>query len=349
MPEYTTKKISAFVEANVTPFLNGFLDLIDDGMNKKLRFSQLRTDILTDAELAGECTVPTPNPGDNSQRIANTEWVQDELGSLGLNPATADDYGTVRTNSTDAVPTVYLKSEVDTLLNAINALNTAQTNDISVLDGRIDAYDALNVGSRLTNVESTNTTQNTRLTSVEGVNTTQNTRLTTAESSLSTLTTSVNALMQQRGHVQGIWTGMTIAAAADTNIFPTGGTAIAPTTDIQGWSSPNFGSATALSCPVAGTYEVTYTMQLSAFPSAVSKLEVGIYKALAASQSTFSRQDYISSGFLSGATFVGPYSATGSVILGLAVGDILRMGIVSTASSGNFSVGYVRIYLRRLA
>lgn len=61
---------------------------------------------------------------------------------------------------------------LDSRLDAYDALTIGprltalEATDVS-LDSRLDAYDALNIGTRLTGVESVNTTQNTRLTNLE--------------------------------------------------------------------------------------------------------------------------------------------------------------------------------------
>jgi hypothetical protein len=88
--------------------------------------------ILTNPVFIGIGNVPTPAPGNNTTQIANTQFVTTALTGLGLGTATASTTGTVRTNATDANPTVYLKATVDTLLNTkANLSNPVFTGTIS--------------------------------------------------------------------------------------------------------------------------------------------------------------------------------------------------------------------------
>lgn len=69
--------------------------------------------------LTGTPTSTAPLPGDSSTRIATTAFV-----TASIFPATDTSFGTVRTNTFDAVPIVYRKQEVDTLLTSYAPLNS---------------------------------------------------------------------------------------------------------------------------------------------------------------------------------------------------------------------------------
>lgn len=91
-----------------------------DDQSRKISIQTLREGFLANSQLTGATTVQAPAAGDDSTRVPSTAWVQDELSSLGLSPATSTTTGTVKTNSTDANPVVYLKTEVDSLINTVS-------------------------------------------------------------------------------------------------------------------------------------------------------------------------------------------------------------------------------------
>lgn len=93
---------------------------------KTLTLNQLRQWILSAPNLIN-ATGNTPSLGDNSTRLATTQYVKAELGAVNLNPATQNSYGTVRTNTTESVPTVYLKSEVDALIGGVSPITKGGT------------------------------------------------------------------------------------------------------------------------------------------------------------------------------------------------------------------------------
>ncbi|MBD2060522.1 tail fiber protein [Oculatella sp. FACHB-28] len=91
-----------------------------DDQSRKISIETLRTSFANNSQLIGNTTVVAPAAGDDSNRVPSTGWVQDELSALGLNPATATATGTVKTNSTDDDPVVYLKNEVDDLIDLVS-------------------------------------------------------------------------------------------------------------------------------------------------------------------------------------------------------------------------------------
>ncbi|MGJ3244928.1 MAG: phage tail protein [Elainellaceae cyanobacterium] len=135
MTDFQLIEIGGLPEASPTPF-TGYIPLDISNETKKLSLGVLRNDILNDAALTGAPTAPTPLENDNSTKIATTEFVQTELGSLGLNPATSSEFGTVRTNSTDSVPIVYLKSETDALVSATKPVSEGGTGSTTASGAR---------------------------------------------------------------------------------------------------------------------------------------------------------------------------------------------------------------------
>lgn len=111
-----------------------------DDQSRSISIETLRTSFLNNSQLTGSTTVEAPIAGDDSTRVPSTAWVQDELSALGLNPATSTATGTVKTNSTDADPTVYLKSEVDDLIDLVATeiipVNRGGTNATTASDAR---------------------------------------------------------------------------------------------------------------------------------------------------------------------------------------------------------------------
>lgn len=134
--EFNLKQLYEVTQVSSTPVNGLVLFGIPNEDSVTLPISQFKLDLFNNPSFSGFVSVPTPNAGDNSQAAANTAWVQDELGSLGLNPATVDTYGTVRTNSTDAVPTVYLNTEVDAIWNQIRPVNIGGTGGTTDAEAR---------------------------------------------------------------------------------------------------------------------------------------------------------------------------------------------------------------------
>lgn len=102
---------------------------------KTLTLDQLRQWILNSANLVN-ATANTPSLGDNTTKLATTQFVKTELGAVGLNPASQSAYGTVRTNITSSVPIVYLKSEVDDLVNATTPILRGGTGGTTEIQAR---------------------------------------------------------------------------------------------------------------------------------------------------------------------------------------------------------------------
>lgn len=119
-----------FSELDSLLTLESSLKLITERLSseqlKTFTLDQLRQWILSSPNLIN-ATGNTPSLGDNTTRLATTQYVKSELGNVGLNPATNSAYGTIRTNTTDSVPVVYLKSEVDTLLNSTTPITKGGT------------------------------------------------------------------------------------------------------------------------------------------------------------------------------------------------------------------------------
>lgn len=156
----STKRIKELGErVSLNPALDAIV--VDNGSEAAYStIATLKAEVLNNASLTGVPTAPKPNPGDDTTRLATTEWVQDELGSLGLTAATATGLGTVRTDVTETVPIVYTKASVDLLLDAerarltaVEAANTAQDTSLTSLSNRVTALEGLSAGSRLTALE----------------------------------------------------------------------------------------------------------------------------------------------------------------------------------------------------
>lgn len=140
---------------------------------------------LTNSNLLGTPTAPTPAPGTDNQQVATTEFVQNELAGLGLNPATSSAYGTVRTTTTESVPTVYTKTVVDSLLGDVNTALSTTNGNVTSVSNRVTTLEGQTLNSRLNTLEGQNL--NTRLTAAESTNTTQTTNITNVTSRVATL------------------------------------------------------------------------------------------------------------------------------------------------------------------
>jgi microcystin-dependent protein len=97
------------------------------GTTQKLSLQTLKTAFFTDSRFIGVPTTTLPLIGDRTDRVASTVWVGSVIGSLNLGLATATASGTVKTNSTDPVPTVYLKSEVDDIAASVRSIASGGT------------------------------------------------------------------------------------------------------------------------------------------------------------------------------------------------------------------------------
>ena len=89
------------------------------GQTGRVPIADLKATILASPTITGTPTAPTPNPGANTTQLATAAYVQTELLGRGLTTATSATTGTVKTNTTDVAPVVYLKSETDALLAAL--------------------------------------------------------------------------------------------------------------------------------------------------------------------------------------------------------------------------------------
>jgi microcystin-dependent protein len=134
MPNIILRQISRLTQALTTPWA-GVIPFSEGTQTKILTLAQLRTDILASAQLTGTPSAPTPNISDNSARVATTEFVQQALTGVGVQPATAASYGTVRTNTTaSGAAIVYLREEVDALIAAA-IVSAAPPGSISAFAG----------------------------------------------------------------------------------------------------------------------------------------------------------------------------------------------------------------------
>lgn len=122
----------------LTDTANGSLLATSPSKTGTLPVVEAKAEFLSSAQLTGTPTVPTPNLGDHSNRIANTAWVNNEIDDLGLDliTATPTNFGTVRTNSTESVPIVYLKSEIDNRLAAISPIDLGGTGNNTIINAR---------------------------------------------------------------------------------------------------------------------------------------------------------------------------------------------------------------------
>lgn len=136
MNELNIVKASELPELSQSAYSNGSLVVSTPTEVGTLPISEVKAEFLNNSQLTGDPQAPTPNNEDDSTRIATTAWVQDELSGLGLNPATSSQFGTVLTHATDAVPVVYLKSEVDTLLNQVRPIDLGGTGATTAEDAR---------------------------------------------------------------------------------------------------------------------------------------------------------------------------------------------------------------------
>ncbi|NJN88913.1 MAG: tail fiber protein [Leptolyngbyaceae cyanobacterium SL_5_14] len=117
----------------------------NNNVTYRWNFTDQRSLFFDNPTLTGIVTVPTP-PVVASNRATNTRWVIDYVGSLGLGQATSDNFGTVKLNSDSAVPVVYRKQEVDTLLSEIRPVALGGTGANAQAQARTN-LDAAKAGS----------------------------------------------------------------------------------------------------------------------------------------------------------------------------------------------------------
>lgn len=127
------------------------------GSTQKLSLQTLKVALFTDTGLLGVPTTTLPLIGDDSDRVASTKWVGQKLGAAGLGLATASTSGSVRTNSTDPVPTVYLKSEVDAIAASVRAIAAGGTGGATATAARSNLSAAQSgINSDITAINSLN-------------------------------------------------------------------------------------------------------------------------------------------------------------------------------------------------
>jgi len=114
-----------------------------DNITYRWNFTDQRLLFFDNPNFTGVVNVPTA-PVAPSNRAANTRWVIDYVGALGLGLATSSTFGTVRTNTDSSTPTVYLKAEVDALNAAVRpiAAGGTQANTASGARQNLDAAKA---------------------------------------------------------------------------------------------------------------------------------------------------------------------------------------------------------------
>lgn len=121
MADLQLRAIDELLPIASTPFIGGLIPVASAGETRSLELNQFRSDLFANPAFTGVPTAPTPLAGNNTTQIATTAFVQAALSGAGLNPASNSSFGTVRTNTTDPVPVVYLKNEVDTLMSVAAA------------------------------------------------------------------------------------------------------------------------------------------------------------------------------------------------------------------------------------
>ena len=135
MTDLTTIKVIDLPAA--ATILPGLLTVVSDGLGntQKATTAQIRDWILNSPILVTP-TATTPAPGNNTTAIATTQYVQAALAGLNLGIASAGSFGTVRTNTTDPVPVVYLRSEIDNFNTTPRSVATGGTGAINATNAR---------------------------------------------------------------------------------------------------------------------------------------------------------------------------------------------------------------------
>jgi microcystin-dependent protein len=144
----------------VSDLLPGLLTVFSDasGDTRKATAQQLK-DWVSDSPLLLNAAGTTPPNGDASTKLATTQYVQSALSGLGLGVASPGNNGTVRLNTNDPAPIVYVKSEIDAFNSAIKAIANGGTGANTVSTARAA------LGAAISG-ENTDITQLTALTSI---------------------------------------------------------------------------------------------------------------------------------------------------------------------------------------